>query len=141
MKRGRFYFFLAVLLVLAVSVFSLYSYYQYPKKQTQYQIIEQTQQKSPAKTQKVISQTQISSKKSGGNTVSAKKDSGIYEYFFITEYDGKIGVFVPQNLFSPIEILDVNINHLPKFDQQDLQNGIWIGSQEELNRLIEDFMN
>lgn len=58
--------------------------------------------------------------------------------YCIKEYDGKIGVFSPDNS-TPIQIIETNPALLPEYDQEMLKSGIYLYSNEELRQLTEDF--
>lgn len=59
------------------------------------------------------------------------------QYIYIMRaVDGKIGVFQGEELAY---IMDVYVQNLPEADIQMLEQGIYIESEEELNRLIEAF--
>lgn len=58
--------------------------------------------------------------------------------FIIKEYDGKIAVFEGQ-AEEPLFVSDVSVNNLPETDKQLLNDGIYVSSKKELNRLIEDY--
>lgn len=58
--------------------------------------------------------------------------------FVLTEYEGKIAVFIKGG-DTPQQIIDTEFQSLPKNDQEKLKNGIEVNSVEELYSLIEDF--
>lgn len=60
--------------------------------------------------------------------------------YIIGEYDGKVAVF-KENEDSPVEIFNSYTNMLPLEDAQALKNGIKVHSEDELNRIIEDYIS
>ena len=60
------------------------------------------------------------------------------EYYILKEYNGNIASF-RCNDENPIDIFDVSVNSFGEYDKQALYKGIVAYSEEELNRLIEDY--
>lgn len=60
------------------------------------------------------------------------------ERYVLKEYNGKIASFRYDDE-NPIDIFDVSVNSFGEYDKQALYNGIIAYSEEELNRLIEDY--
>ena len=60
--------------------------------------------------------------------------------YIIGEYDGKVAIF-KENDDSPVEIFNSYTNMLPLEDAQALKNGIKVHSEDELNRIIEDYIS
>lgn len=60
------------------------------------------------------------------------------ERYILKEYNGKIASFY-YNDENPIDIFDVSVNSFGEYDKQSLYKGIIAHSEEELNRLIEDY--
>lgn len=59
--------------------------------------------------------------------------------YTVGEYEGKVAVFL-YGKSEPQQVLEeVRVKNLPEYDQQLLQEGIPIYSEEELASLIEDF--
>ena len=58
--------------------------------------------------------------------------------YILKEYNGKIASFY-YNSEEPIDIFDVSVNSFGEYDKQELYKGIVAYSEEELNRLIEDY--
>lgn len=63
--------------------------------------------------------------------------SAPYRYV-LKEYEEKIGVY-RQGEETPFRTIDVYVSTLPSVDQTELQNGIYIQSEEKLRSLIEDY--
>ena len=60
--------------------------------------------------------------------------------YIIGEYDGKVAVF-KENDDSPVEIFNAYTNMLPLEDAKALKSGIRVHSEDELNRIIEDYIS
>lgn len=58
--------------------------------------------------------------------------------YIIKEYNGKVAIF-KKSSENPLLISDVCVNNLPQTDRELLKKGIEVGTQKELNRLIEDY--
>ena len=58
--------------------------------------------------------------------------------YLLKTYQDKVGVFEP-GAKEPKEVLDITVAALPEQDQQMLQKGIAVQSEQELKSLIEDF--
>lgn len=58
--------------------------------------------------------------------------------YMLKEYNGKIASFY-YGEETPIEIFDVSVEGFGEYDKQALYNGIKAYSEEELNKLIEDY--
>ena len=59
-------------------------------------------------------------------------------YYILKEYNGKIASFYYDDE-NPIDVFDVSVNSFGEYDKQALYKGIIADSEEELNRLIEDY--
>ena len=59
-------------------------------------------------------------------------------YYLLREYNGKIASFYSDDE-NPIDVFDVSVNIFGEYDKQALYKGIVAHSEEELNRLIEDY--
>ena len=70
------------------------------------------------------------------STVSAGKQA----VYLVKTYNGKIGIFRAET-DKPFRVLDVNVNSLPKADQELLRSGISVQSSEELQTIIEDYVS
>ena len=71
-------------------------------------------------------------KKSTQTTVSSKN-----EKYLVREYHGNIGVF--GNDGTLIRILSVAVITLPLEEREKLKNGFYVGSDEMLKKVIEDY--
>ena len=59
--------------------------------------------------------------------------------YVMKTYEGKIGVFTPDNAEPLYTLEDVHLKSLPQYDQSMLKTGIKIYSEKELQSLIEDY--
>lgn len=59
-------------------------------------------------------------------------------YYILKEYNGKIASFYYDDE-NPIDVFDVYVNSFGEYDKEALCKGIIAYSEEELNRLIEDY--
>ncbi len=62
------------------------------------------------------------------------------EKLLLKVFDGKLALFVGDGRY-PSEIYDLLVRTLPEEDQTKLETGIEISSDEELKRLLEDFLS
>lgn len=60
------------------------------------------------------------------------------DIYILREYNGKLAVFNGDDN-APSEIFDVYVNSFGEVDRKALYKGITAYSEEELNRLIEDY--
>jgi len=60
--------------------------------------------------------------------------------YLMKNHGGRLAVFSPQEE-SPLLIFDVYISTLPEYDQKLLQEGIPAQGEEQLTRLIEDYIS
>ena len=65
--------------------------------------------------------------------------SGRPDKYTLKLYDGKIAVFLGDDLENPAAVTGILASELRAFDRQLLEQGIEAGSYEELLRLLEDF--
>ena len=68
------------------------------------------------------------------NTVAKATE---YSYI-IKEYDGKIGVYKAEEK-NPFQVIDVPVYHLPPYDKSELELGILIKDEKELQQKLEDY--
>ena len=64
------------------------------------------------------------------------------EHFLVKDVDGLVTIYTMTNdeqIKERIEITDIETAYLPQTDQEDLQEGIRVYTQQKLNKLIEDF--
>ena len=59
---------------------------------------------------------------------------------FLRIFDGRLALFTGSGRY-PSEVYDLLVRTLPPEDQSRLETGIPISSDEELKRLLEDFMS
>lgn len=62
------------------------------------------------------------------------------QYYYVREYQGKIAVF-KDNEKKPDAVYDVYVSNLPEKDKNLLQNGLRAESEEELQQIIEDYLD
>lgn len=80
------------------------------------------------------------------NLKSPKKKSSFTEseettvaaLYTITDYNGKIALF-KRGYSMPVEIFDVNTNSLPQSDRELIIVGVTAYSDEEAQKLVEDY--
>lgn len=64
------------------------------------------------------------------------------EHFLLKDVDGFVTIYNMDNedrIKERIEITDIETAYLPEVDQENLKEGIKVFSQQELNKVIEDF--
>lgn len=80
-----------------------------------------------------IQSQQFPIRQSDGNARTA----AVYPYQ-LKEYEGKIGIYRTGE-DKPYRVIDVYVSTLPAADQIELRDGIYIQSDEHLQRIIEDY--
>lgn len=60
-------------------------------------------------------------------------------YRIARQYNGKLGIFLPDTPLVPERIIDVEISSLPPEDKKMFEKGLLINSQTQLANLIEDY--
>ena len=60
--------------------------------------------------------------------------------YLMKNYGGRLAVFEAQQQ-SPLLVFDVYVNTLPEYDQQLLQEGISVEGEQQLTRIIEDYIS
>jgi len=58
--------------------------------------------------------------------------------YLLGEYEGKLATY-STNSDIPIEVFDVFVSSLPLEDKEEIEEGIYANSEEELQSLVEDF--
>ena len=64
------------------------------------------------------------------------------EHYLVKDVDGFVTIFNMDNndnIIERIEITEIETKYLTETDQEDLQEGIKVYTQQKLNKLIEDF--
>lgn len=79
----------------------------------------------------------IINQKSADTNESQADTPNISLSYIVKDFNGNIAVF-ESDVEKPFKITDVNINTLPKVDQERLREGIYVTEQNELNSLLED---
>lgn len=70
-----------------------------------------------------------------------QSSSNIPEVIYIVkEYEGKIGVFT-EGSQEPVEVIEVQVEYLPVLDRDRLASGIYASSKQELQKILEDYMD
>lgn len=59
-------------------------------------------------------------------------------YYIVKDYNGNIAVF-ESDKDAPFRITEVRVSELPSADKALLEKGIQASTQEELNRILEDY--
>lgn len=85
----------------------------------------------------VLSSAPLSSASTENRSTAA---SGPQSRYLIKNHGGRLAVFQAQEQ-SPLLVFDVYISTLPEYDQQLLQEGIPAEGEEQLTRLIEDYVS
>lgn len=62
------------------------------------------------------------------------------QYYYVREYQGKVAVF-SENEKAPDTVYDVYIENLPEKDKNLLKIGLRAESEEELQQIIEDYID
>jgi hypothetical protein len=70
---------------------------------------------------------------------SDDKTSVYSVYRIARQYNGKLGIFLPETPLVPEFIIDVDISSLPPDDKKMFEQGLLINSQTQLANLIEDY--
>lgn len=71
-----------------------------------------------------------------------KEQSYCGEHFLVKDVDGFVTVYSMDNenqIKERVKITDIEVTYLPEKDQETLKQGIKIYSEQQLNKLIEDF--
>lgn len=76
------------------------------------------------------------------NSISSAETSAAssQEGYVLKEYDGCLALF-RSGSSKPYRRLDFNVSMLTDFDRELLKNGIYVQTEAELNKLIEDFIS
>ena len=78
------------------------------------------------------------SKLQKGNIPQKEETTTIIEYYIVSEYNGQIAVFIPNNK-TPVKVYDAYISTLPQKDQELLKEGVRAENVNELQLIIEDY--
>ncbi len=70
--------------------------------------------------------------------INAETAASSEQIYVLREYNGKIASFY-KGKETPIDVFDVSVNSFGEYDKQALYKGIFAYSEEELNKLIEDY--
>lgn len=74
----------------------------------------------------------------GAKRPAPQPESSAAAVYILGEWEGKLAVFLPGKE-NPSQIYEVYITTLPPAEQERLQAGVPVGSEEELGRLLEDY--
>ncbi len=72
------------------------------------------------------------------NKITENAETTVAALYTITDYNGKIALF-KRGYSMPVEIFDVNTNSLPQSDRELIIMGVTAYSDEEAQRLVEDY--
>lgn len=72
------------------------------------------------------------------NKITESAETTVAALYTITDYNGKIALF-KRGYSMPVEIFDVNTNSLPQSDRELIIMGVTAYSDEEAQRLVEDY--
>ncbi|MBP5166208.1 MAG: hypothetical protein ILP09_03000 [Oscillospiraceae bacterium] len=64
---------------------------------------------------------------------------GAEAQFVLRDYRGYVSVFAPSQTREPVQITAIRTDSLRRADQRLLENGLTVGSREQLILLLEDF--
>ena len=64
---------------------------------------------------------------------------GAEAQFVLRDYRGYVSVFAPSRTREPVQITAIRTDSLRRADQRLLENGLTVGSREQLILLLEDF--
>ena len=71
--------------------------------------------------------------------IEKKEDEDKNDYkYVIKEINGKIRVF-ENGKNTPIQTLEKEVEYLPEYDKKILKDGIYVESNQELNKVLEDY--
>ena len=63
-----------------------------------------------------------------------------YTGYIVKEFNGKIAVF-EKGFANPYRMTDMPVSFLPEYDKNLLISGIELGSQDEVSRVLEDYLS
>ena len=63
-----------------------------------------------------------------------------YTGYVVKEFNGKIAVF-EKGVANPYRMTDMPVSFLPDYDKNLLVGGIELDSQDEVNRVLEDYLS
>lgn len=72
------------------------------------------------------------------SSFTESEETTVAALYTITDYNGKIALF-KRGYSMPVEIFDVNTNSLPQSDRELILVGVTAYSDEEAQKLVEDY--
>ena len=91
----------------------------------------------PARTPAAEPQSQVVKEPvSSSDPASGSQEDGYY----IVDYNGRVSV-IRAGEEVPEMIFDIFTRTLPEVDQRQLEEGVYVGSYEELTRRVEDYIS
>lgn len=72
------------------------------------------------------------------SSFTESEETTVAALYTITDYNGKIALF-KRRYSMPVEIFDVNTNSLPQSDRELIIVGVTAYSDEEAQKLVEDY--
>ena len=78
-----------------------------------------------------------------GNTKAKAPETSTTEkviQYTVKDYNGQLAVFLNDEP-SPIKTFELYTKSLPKIDAEQIQNGITVNSEAELNKLLEEYLS
>lgn len=72
------------------------------------------------------------------SSFTEREETTVAALYTITDYNGKIALF-KRGYSMPVEIFDVNTNSLPQSDRELIIVGVTAYSDEEAQKLVEDY--
>ncbi len=80
----------------------------------------------------------LKSPKKEKSSFTESEETTVAALYTITDYNGKIALF-KRGYSMPVEIFDVNTNSLPQSDRELILVGVTAYSDEEAQKLVEDY--
>ena len=68
------------------------------------------------------------------HNISVTEETG----YTLKEYNGQLAIYKNDET-TPFKVYEIQVNTLPEHDKNNLQNGICVKNENELNQLISDF--
>ena len=73
-----------------------------------------------------------------GGKPAGEQPSSAHPLYMVREHEGKVAVF-PFGETLPCEVTDIRVDSLTPYDQENMKSGIPAYSEEQCQRILEDF--